>query len=342
MADDESREPFGRDGSGEGGRVASGGSSGLESQGMSRILVINDNRAVGHRIVELLNASVDWDAEYSAHVEDAVARLEVEDYGLVVLDLLLADAEDRGPLRRVMASDPLRPVLLTGSDGRVDQLVGALQSGAAGFVHNAKLDLDLLDNIDRVMGAAHRNQIHARLLDCMTQSTTTFCIDNDPLLLPTLLTRFQASVTLFGVCEATDRTRIGIALEEALSNALYHGNLEVSSKLRERSLEDYYELAGQRRFSEPYASRRITVIETLTHELARFTIRDDGPGFDTQLLNREPDPEDLEAVSGRGLLMMRSFMDEVRFNTKGNEVTLTKYRADAGGNQGEAIAAGAG
>ncbi len=295
---------------------------------MSRILVINDQREVGHRITKMLNQSIDWQAEYSAHVDDGIERLQVEDYGLVVLDLQLADVDGRQPLRRIIETDPLRPVLLTGTDGRVDQLVGALQTGAAGFVHTAKLDTELLDNINRVMGAAHRNQIHARLLDCMTTSTTTFCIDNDPLLLPTLLTRFQASVTLFGVCEPKQRTRIGIALEEALSNALYHGNLEVSSKLREESLEDYYELAGERRFAEPYASRRITIVETLTHEFARFVIRDDGPGFDTARLDCEIDENDLEAVSGRGLVMMKAFMDEVTYNDRGNEVTLTKYRAD--------------
>ena len=302
---------------------------------MSRILVINDERALGQRITALLAASVDWEPEYSATVEDAVARLQAEDYGLVVMDLLLADADDRKPLRQVIETNPLRPVLLTGTDGRVDQLVGALQTGAAGFVHTARIDIDLLDNINRVMSAAHRNQIHARLLDCMTTSTTTFRIDNDPLLLPPLLTRFQASVTLFEVCNPADRTRIGIALEEALSNALYHGNLEVSSKLREKSLEDYYDLAGQRRFSEPWSSRRITIVETLTHDYARFVIRDDGPGFDTALLNVEPDENNLEAVSGRGLLMMRSFMDEVRYNDKGNEVTLTKYKATDGPTRAE-------
>ena len=298
---------------------------------MSRILVVNGSDKVGTRIADLLNASSDWEAERCGSVDEALDRLGGEDFGLVILELRLADADDRAPLRRVLSSDALRPVLLTGSDGRVDRLVEALQSGAAGFVHHAKLERDLLETVDRVMGAAHRNQVHARLLECMTQSTTTFCLENDPLLLPTLLTRFQASVTLFGVCEAGERTRVGIALEEALSNALYHGNLEVSSKLREQSLEAYYELAGQRRFAEPYASRRITVVETLTPAFARFTIRDEGPGFDTTCVDRLPDPEDLEAVSGRGLLMMKSLMDEVSFNAKGNEVTLTKYRAEGGG-----------
>jgi anti-sigma regulatory factor (Ser/Thr protein kinase) len=39
------------------------------------------------------------------------------------------------------------------------------------------------------------------------------------------------------------------------------------------------------------------------------------------------DPENLLKVSGRGILLMRTFMDEVRFNDRGNEVTMVKRRS---------------
>jgi len=34
----------------------------------------------------------------------------------------------------------------------------------------------------------------------------------------------------------------------------------------------------------------------------------------------------LEKVTGRGVLLMRTFMDNVQYNSSGNEVSLTKYR----------------
>ncbi|MEL7088986.1 MAG: ATP-binding protein, partial [Planctomycetota bacterium] len=244
----------------------------------------------------------------------------------LLLDLSVAAADGHRFLEQLRETRKTRPVLLTGDHGTIDQVVEALQAGAAGFVHTSKLEADLIDHVIRVANAAHRNKCHARLLDCMTSSTSTFAIENDPLLLPTLLVRFQSSVSLFGVCDPADRTRIGIALEEALSNALYHGNLQVSSDLREEDLEAYYELAGERRFSEPYASRKIHITETLSPESARFTIRDEGPGFDTSKLDAEVDENNLEKLSGRGLLMMKSFMDEVIYNDKGNEVTLVKLK----------------
>jgi anti-sigma regulatory factor (Ser/Thr protein kinase) len=60
-----------------------------------------------------------------------------------------------------------------------------------------------------------------------------------------------------------------------------------------------------------------------------FVIRDDGPGFDVREI---PDPgqTDLDKLSGRGLLLMRTFMDEVAFNSQGNQVTLVKKSRRAG------------
>ena len=65
----------------------------------------------------------------------------------------------------------------------------------------------------------------------------------------------------------------------------------------------------------------------------RFVIRDDGEGFDAGRIPDPADPKNLLRPSGRGLLLMRSFMDELHFNDIGNEVKMLKRRnpkVDAG------------
>ena len=115
---------------------------------------------------------------------------------------------------------------------------------------------------------------------------------------------------------------LGVALEEALSNAIIHGNLEVSSKLRERDDNAYGDLIEQRRVAAPYADRRVVIEAELNTESACFTIRDQGPGFDISSLPDPNNPENLLRPSGRGLTLMHAFLDEVTYNEKGNEVTL--------------------
>ena len=60
-----------------------------------------------------------------------------------------------------------------------------------------------------------------------------------------------------------------------------------------------------------------------------YVIRDEGPGFDPQEIPDATDPANIEKPFGRGLLLMQTFMDEIRFNDSGNEVTMVKKHRNA-------------
>jgi anti-sigma regulatory factor (Ser/Thr protein kinase) len=69
------------------------------------------------------------------------------------------------------------------------------------------------------------------------------------------------------------------------------------------------------------------VLCELTRDEARIIVRDEGPGFDVASLPDPRDPARIALASGRGILLMRSFLDEVGFNATGNQVTLVKRRS---------------
>src|SRR5262249_26775731 len=118
--------------------------------------------------------------------------------------------------------------------------------------------------------------------------------------------------------------RTHMALEEALTNALYHGSLEVGSELREQNADDFFRLSAQRAGEPPYSERRIHVHARLSHQQALFHVRDEGPGFAPSTLPDPSDTANLDRPHGRGVMLMRTFMDEVRYNERGNEVTMIK------------------
>jgi anti-sigma regulatory factor (Ser/Thr protein kinase) len=126
--------------------------------------------------------------------------------------------------------------------------------------------------------------------------------------------------------DQTESIRIGVALEEALLNAIFHGNLEVSSELRQEDERHYYRQAGERCGQFPYRDRRVVFNFKMTHEEARFSVEDEGQGFDLNKLPDPTDPENLDRIGGRGLFLVRTFMDEVQFNKKGNRVVLVKRK----------------
>jgi serine/threonine-protein kinase RsbW len=92
---------------------------------------------------------------------------------------------------------------------------------------------------------------------------------------------------------------IMIALDEAIANAIKHGNRNDPRK-------------------------KVTVIAELSAEGARFRIRDEGPGFSYREVPDPTQPPGLMKPFGRGLLLISHLMDQVSHNKRGNEIRMFK------------------
>jgi len=84
---------------------------------------------------------------------------------------------------------------------------------------------ELLNTIHNVLAVSGRQRDLTRLMGCMTKSEHGFVLENDCTLFGPLVSYLQEEVAQIGVCDQGQCTRVGVALEEALANALYHGNL---------------------------------------------------------------------------------------------------------------------
>ncbi len=187
------------------------------------------------------------------------------------------------------------------------------------------------DVVESVLAVSKADRHNERLGECLAKTTNEFVLENDTALVYPLVDHCQRLVTRMKLCDDTGRIRIGIALEEALLNALYHGNLELSSEeLREARSGMIGNGSGnpidRRRNQAPYRDRRIHFHVSVSTEQAEFVIRDEGRGFNPAEVPDCTDPANLERESGRGLLLMRSFMDNVEYSRNGNEVRLVKRR----------------
>jgi anti-sigma regulatory factor (Ser/Thr protein kinase) len=161
----------------------------------------------------------------------------------------------------------------------------------------------------------------------VTRAETEFILGNDPELIAPLVGYLEAGLTRMKLCDETGLIRVAVALREALVNAMEHGNLEASSALREHGQgEPYRDLLKARRSQEPYFNRRVHVSANESPAEAIYTVRDEGPGFDPSNLPDPTDPANLEKVHGRGILLIRTFMDEVQHHSNGREITMTKRR----------------
>lgn len=117
---------------------------------------------------------------------------------------------------------------------------------------------------------------------------------------------------------------ISLGLSELITNAVEHGNLELSYDEKTKFLQDgtYYEEIARRADIDPYKDRRVVITYCIDRDKLKFVIKDDGRGFDWRNL---PSPESiLSECHGRGITIIRHYFDEICFNEIGNEVTLLK------------------
>ena len=153
-----------------------------------------------------------------------------------------------------------------------------------------------------------------------------FRLPNNTVVIPAVLARLRERAARFGLFDDTTADRVAVALTEALVNGIQHGNLELDSRLRREDEASYDRMAEFRRRRAPYRDRRLHVRARLSRREAVYVIRDEGPGFDPANLPDPTDPAHLERATGRGLLLIRAYMDRVAFNWDGNQITLTKWR----------------
>lgn len=293
---------------------------------MAKILVVDDTPVDRQLVLGLLQELTDLEITCAGNGKEALAIIAQDAPDLVLTDLQMPEMDGLQLVKKIRANYSAIPVILMTAFGSEEIALNALQRGAANYVPKKNLAKDLLEAVESVLAAATDHRAQQRLFRQLQQSESSFQLDNDIALIPPLVNYFKENMARIHLLDNTELTRVTVALREALMNAIIHGNLEVGSELRDLDLDAYYRLIEERRTQSPFAARHIHVQATVSPQQVRYVIRDEGPGFDPAKIPDPTDPENMEKASGRGLLLIRTFMDEFAHNSRGNEITMIKRR----------------
>ncbi len=293
---------------------------------MPKVLVVDDSRMDQRLVGALLRDTPQLDVGFATNGREALDQIRENPPDLVITDYVMPEMDGLELLLKVGRDHPLIPVILMTSHGSDDVACQAERSGATAYVPKSALTKLLPGMVGQLLSLCNEKRELNRFLQTITESESTFVLeDNDTSVISHFLEYAAACMRNAKICEEGNEELICLALEEALRNAIHHGNLELSSDLRDDYDDEKYNRAlEERRAAEPYRSRKVYIKLRVSKEGATFTIRDEGPGFDPTGVPDPTAPENLEAVCGRGIWLMRSLMDDVSYSDQGNEVTLVK------------------
>jgi len=153
-----------------------------------------------------------------------------------------------------------------------------------------------------------------------------FILDNNIRIVNMLSYRLTRNLETY--IEKKEIIRIQLGLQEAIINAIEHGNLEIDFKtksLLKKKNGNYWDHVIDRCNKEYLENRKIKVQYYLSPDHVKYIITDEGKGFEWEhYITTLPDGNLINNYHGVGLTMLQDIFN-VSFNEKGNEITMIKY-----------------
>lgn len=296
---------------------------------MPTILVAEDSPTQAVVIRGLLS-NADFEVHLVSNGIEALALLATLTPAAVLTDLDMPQMNGLDLVVAVRQKYPQIPVILMTAFGSEEIAVQALQSGAASYVPKKNLAQDLVATLKDVLELAQASREESQLAEYLTGLDLQFELPVDSPPVNTVVTALQDALVEMNLGDEIDRIRVGVALDAAIHNLLVYGNLELTPEQLQDAYnladggESYYRMLADRSRQDPFCRRKIRVSLHVAAAALECVIRQDGPGLDERFWSEPADPRELEGGRARGWLLVKSFMDEVRFNSSGTEVVLVR------------------
>jgi DNA-binding response OmpR family regulator len=270
-----------------------------------------------------------WSYEVVPDSSSMVGALEKGTYDIIIADVALSGPDSAKVLREILEKHPSQAIIAVSPNATYEDALTMFRSGATDLLARP-IDFVWLERVVQQIVFSRRNDERERATYRFVTSERTemrfSCADVaqvSSISLPVVGRLAQS-----GMLSHTEALKIRLAVQEAVLNGLEHGNLELDSQWKEEIGEDgsdKFSSVRKDRLADPsYADRYVYVTLQFSDGSLEITVRDEGKGFLNSKVVQANGKVDSLACSGRGLALMSSAVDEVRFGKNGSVVTMIK------------------
>lgn len=286
------------------------------------ILVVDDDPII-REICKTNLQTVGYHVRTAENGEEALASLKQSKTDLVVLDRMMPKLDGEEVLNRVRRNELTKnlPIIFLTAKSSIEDVTDGLRLGANDYLIKPFSVSNLIEHVNKALERHYL--VNGDEEDWKKRGDTVKS---------SVEITFQYPSDIPGVIYALTRDLqvrnikgLKLGLFESINNAVYHGNLEMDSAMKQGSngFAEYEELAHQRIEEEKYGNRWVRVRMEQNSSRIQFTIVDSGGGFEWDNLPNPDDNEALTYFAGRGIMLTRFYYHSVTWNDKGNEITLT-------------------
>ncbi len=270
-----------------------------------------------------------WSYDVVPDSSAMAGALEKGSYDIIIADVELSGPDSSGVLRDILEKHPSQAIIAVSPNTTYEDALKMFRSGATDLLARP-VDFGWLERVVQQIVFSRRNDERERAtyrFVTKEQAEMRFsCADLAQL--SSISLPLVGRLAQSGMLSHTDALKIRLAVQEAVLNGLEHGNLELDSQWKEEielDGSDRFSSVRRQRLADPRYSERFVYV-TLEFGIGRLeiTVRDEGKGFLNAHVVQANGKVDSLACSGRGLALMSSAVDEVRFDKNGSVVTMIK------------------
>lgn len=252
----------------------------------------------------------------------ALSTIELTRPDIVLTDSFYPDGAGLTLAKTIRSRHMPCPVIIMGSHRSEQAVIHALRAGAVDYLQKPIGVEELANALQRA-----RQLLLPDLWNTpgVMRSSYSVTIDSDPNHIPGVVS-WLIRATAASLSDTTQLHLRG-TLQELLLNAIEHGNLELSYQIKQKAIEqDRLSQLVQERLAQPLLAQRTVTIQVHCDRQAgiiEYQITDQGKGFQWKtILHRASEACHAGDASGRGIFLARSFFPSLRYNARGNEVTI--------------------
>jgi len=263
-----------------------------------KVLVVDDDEMICQLLTDILNRNkIDVVSAYNA--KQALDELSLEKIDVVLTDVNMPGMNGIVLMEEIKKISPDLPVIIMTGGGTEEIAVKALKKGALNFCRKPFNIPEISCVVKKGLEAKKLSDKQKEILPFLV---VNFCFDipSDVNYIKSVIHHIYQGAKQLGFPEQEFTMRVRLAIDEAVGNAIRHGNKRDKNK-------------------------RVKIDVQISPEKLQVKIIDEGDGFDVSNIPDPKDPENLHNEGGRGVLLMGYYMDEIKYNAKGNEVVLVKY-----------------
>lgn len=300
----------------------------MESQQQPRILVVDDDLTTRTLVCNVLR-SMSYKYEIAVDGTSGLALATDQEFDVVLVDLVMPGLDGHQLLKALRSQNPNQAIMFMSSRFDPEQVLQILRDGAFDFIQKP-LKLSLLkDSLKRAISSRNEDLQEAKILIAteLEESTYRFAMHElpDNNFSPPIISRLFNS----GLIDLNLKLKMQVAIQEALANAIEHGNLELDSSWKEiwdQNGEDKFSTTKRARLSDPKFNKRTVMVRTKYYPgILKITIQDQGNGFKAPQGPFCPVQSQTDhLLSGRGLAIINGSFDSMSYNSQGNQITLVK------------------